>query len=728
MAIKIAQRYGKIDRKSRSSEPVRELTQKLSYVILDLICSYLVSENRNIKMKGYKTVKELFSIINPNDYKSDADIERIDFIRFALDARLKYGLMDSKKVMDYIISKDVIHAGIYNINIQEMSNQDVEYVNNMMTSLLDSATFSAYIHKFADISRDFDNASAYEKTAIVNNWKDMISNCNNHIRNNKVINSEQEFVSLRSGVFEEYAKDTYSYVTNTSSKLSTGMVGLNYLLGGGFENTRVYGFFGLQGEGKSLTLLNLALQMKMFNKKYKTKDPTKKPAIVYLTLENTKRETFSRLCSMVTGHRMSEIDNSEQVVQMMRENGLVVNDENPIDLIIKYEPSNSVDTGYLYDFADTLADNNYEVICYIVDYINVIKSIDRFSASEERLRLGSIINEMKTIASDMDIPIITAGQLNREANRKVDEAREKGTLNILSYIDRSNLGESMLILNNLDGAFVIAPSYIARIKEKYLSIKLVKHRFEPYTKPLNYCMGIYHPYDNIDSINLTCDVGLREPLFMLDLSCKNVECEVDESVELPNNDNRKPAIFEEENNEAPQAQNPIVLNSDGTKPIYDVYWRTNPKLINGQINLNAVSPERRMRILMKKAMGNVMNSKINSLNGISRYSDEYTRIYDPTGSKEERLAHDYNIKYGRCGQDMFTESDFSMLYSHFMMMKNGEIPDSDRFEEPTKTYEPDEDYSSNGLFIRVPEIDRDAYLKYLSKINNSSNTTKNKSA
>lgn len=728
MAIKIAQRYGKIDRRSRSSEPVRELTQKLSYVILDLICSYLVSENRNIKMKGYKTVKELFSIINPNDYKSDADIERIDFIRFALDARLKYGLMDSKKVMDYIISKDVIHAGIYNINIQEMSNQDVEYVNNMMTSLLDSATFSAYIHKFADISRDFDNASAYEKTAIVNNWKDMISNCNNHIRNNKVINSEQEFVSLRPGVFEEYAKDTYSYVTNTSSKLSTGMVGLNYLLGGGFENTRVYGFFGLQGEGKSLTLLNLALQMKMFNKKYKTKDPTKKPAIVYLTLENTKRETFSRLCSMVTGHRMSEIGNSEQVVQMMRENGLVVNDENPIDLIIKYEPSNSVDTGYLYDFADTLADNNYEVICYIVDYINVIKSIDRFSASEERLRLGSIINEMKTIASDMDIPIITAGQLNREANRKVDEAREKGTLNILSYIDRSNLGESMLILNNLDGAFVIAPSYIARIKEKYLSIKLVKHRFEPYTKPLNYCMGIYHPYDNIDSINLTCDVGLREPLFMLDLSCKNVECEVDESVELPNNDNRKPAIFEEENNEAPQVQNPIVLNSDGTKPIYDVYWRTNPKLINGQINLNAVSPERRMRILMKKAMGNVMNSKINSLNGISRYSDEYTRIYDPTGSKEERLAHDYNIKYGRCGQDMFTESDFSMLYSHFMMMKNGEIPDSDRFEEPTKTYEPEEDYSSNGLFIRVPEIDRDAYLKYLSKINNSSNTTKNKSA
>lgn len=257
-------------------------------------------------------------------------------------------------------------------------------------------------------------------------WKEYVADCNNHIRNNKIINPEQEFVCLRDGIFEDYARDTYSYVTNASSKLATGMVGMNYLLGGGFENGRVYGFFGLQGEGKSLTLLNLGLQMKLFNRKFKTKDPTKQPAIVYLTLENTKRETFTRLFSMTTGHRMSEVGVDEGI-EMMRNNGLVINDDNPIDLIIKYEPSNSIDTSYLYDLADTLAESNYEVICFIVDYINVIRSIDRFSASEERLRLGSVINEMKTIASDMDIPIITAGQLNREANKKLMKPERKET-------------------------------------------------------------------------------------------------------------------------------------------------------------------------------------------------------------------------------------------------------------------------------------------------------------
>lgn len=712
MAVRIAQRYGKTDIKRKSSEPVRELTQKISYVILDLLCSYIVSENRNIKMKGYKTIKEMFEIINLEDYKSDSDMERIDFIRFGLDARIVHGLIDSKKVWDYITSQDVTHMGNYNINFQEMSNKDVEYVNTMVSSLLDTATFSSYIHKFSDIGKAFDSASAYERVSIVDNWKAMVGDCNNHIRNNKVVNSERDFVSLRPGIFEDYAKDTYSYVTNPSSKLSTGMTGVNYLLGGGLENGRVYGFFGLQGEGKSITLLDIGYQIKTYNKKYKTKDPTKQPAVVYLTLENTKRETFTRLFSMATGQRMHEVGSIDKGIEMMRDKGLVVNDENPIDLIIKYEPSNSIDTGYLYDLADTLAESNYEVICFIVDYINVIKSIDRFSASEERLRLGSVINEMKTIAADLDIPIITAGQLNREANKKVDEARDKGNLNLLSFIDRSNLGESMLILNNLDGAFIIAPSQISRLKEKYLSIKLVKHRFEPYTKPLNYCLGIYHPYENIDSIKLKHDVGLKEPLFMLDLSCKNVDngCDVDDSVEIPDNTERGSML---EGMPASEVQAPLALNSDGTKPIYDVYWRTNPTLINEHVNLNAMCPEKRMRISKKKEMGNIMNPNINSLNGISRYSDEYTRIYDPTGSKEERLAHDYNIRYGTS----FTEADFNKLYSNFMMLKNGEIPDNDKFIEPTKTYVPEEDCSSNGLFIRVPEIDREAYLRYLRQIN-----------
>lgn len=710
--MKISRKYNSITT-NHSNEPVRVLTQKLSYVLLDLICSYLISDNRSIRTKGYANIETLISLINMEDYKTESDIERLDFIRFGLDARIRYGLVNGAQVRDYIFSNDVNHAGNYNINIQEMSNKDVTYVDETVTNLLDSAAFAAYIHSFDNFGKDFDNANSYQKKQIIDAWKEQIATCSTMIRNNKVNKAEEEFVSLREGIFEDYAKDTHAYISNSSSRLSTGMYAMNCLLGGGFENGRVYGFFGLQGEGKSTTLLNFATQIKDFNRKYKTKDPTKKPAVVYLTLENTKRETFTRLFSMSTGKgRMIDYD-AEDSIRMMRESGLKVTDDNPIDIIIKYKPSNTVTTAYLYELADELAEYNYEVICYIVDYINVIRSVESFSASEERLRLGAVINEFKTIASTMDIPILTAGQLNREANKKVDELRDKGNLNLLGAIDRSNLGESMLILNNLDAAFIITPSMIRSTNEKYLSIKLVKQRYTPNIKPLNYSYGIYHPYDSIDGIKLVNDVNAHEPAFLLDLSHKKVECEEDANVPLPDNSKRVP-ILEGQKEEVPQKQNPVALYDDGTKPLYDVYWRTQPQKINDINNINAMCPEKQLRAKLKrKEFANIMSDMINQLNGISRYSDMYTRLYDPSGSKEERLVHDYRIKYGK----EFTTNDFPMLYSHFMMLKNGEMQDTDEFIEPTKTYKQEEDMSSNGLFVYVPKIDQPAYLDYINSIN-----------
>ena len=42
MAVRIAPKYEKAGIKSKSSAINREISQKLSYVILDLICSYIV--------------------------------------------------------------------------------------------------------------------------------------------------------------------------------------------------------------------------------------------------------------------------------------------------------------------------------------------------------------------------------------------------------------------------------------------------------------------------------------------------------------------------------------------------------------------------------------------------------------------------------------------------------------------------------------------------------------
>ena len=85
------------------------------------------------------------------------------------------------------------------------------------------------------------------------------------------------------------------------------MQGVNTLVGGGFECTRAYLFLGMAGIGKSMLLLNLALQMKKANKGYIPKDPTKIPTILFLTQENSVEETVDRICNIITGKNIKEL-------------------------------------------------------------------------------------------------------------------------------------------------------------------------------------------------------------------------------------------------------------------------------------------------------------------------------------------------------------------------------------------------------------------------------------
>ena len=258
-------------------------------------------------------------------------------------------------------------------------------------------------------------------------------------------------------------------------KLVTGMQGMNELLGGGFENGRCYVYFGLPGEGKSSVVLNMIYQLKKFNRDYRTKDPTKRPCIVLLTMENTVTESVERLFGMATGRaNMTELS-PEGAIKMLREEGeLYLTDDSPIDIIIKFKPSNSVDTSYLYTLTEDLEDQGMEVIAMFQDYIGRIRSTERLQ--DTRLEYGAIVDEFKTYAEIKDIPIITVAQLNRDASKHIDEGRKASKSDLVRLIGRSNISESMLILNNIDAGFLLAPE-VTNTGERYLGIQRIKIRY-----------------------------------------------------------------------------------------------------------------------------------------------------------------------------------------------------------------------------------------------------------
>ena len=173
-------------------------------------------------------------------------------------------------------------------------------------------------------------------------------------------------------------------------------------------------------------------------------------------------------------------------------------------------PGNSVTTEYLYTLTDNLEDQGYEVIMLVQDYLKRINSANFHSSTDVRLEYGATVNEFKSYAIEKDVPLLTASQLNREATTKVDNGRSSSRADLVKLLGRGNIGESMLILENIDAAFAIAPEYDG--DQKHLGIQELKTRYKKSGRKI-----IFQPYCEDLPLKLMEDLN-TEPVFKETLS------------------------------------------------------------------------------------------------------------------------------------------------------------------------------------------------------------------
>lgn len=475
---------------------------------LNLMCSYVVSANRNIRRSHLINMRNLFDIINLELYINDIEkMKRVNFIRKGLEGRVLQGLKEPVIIVKYInggiIDDDVMDLNNFTI----MSNEELNWINETVSEALKYAFIYNDIDKLIDVATRFKAADYKSRGEIVREIEELVQTMQSKFRRSTVENLSEMTFSLRPGVFEEVVTDIHEQICNPNSKLVTGMQGVNELLGGGFESSRVYMLLGLTGGGKSLTLLNLAYQMKKYNKKYKPKDPTKIPVIVYLTMENNVKETVERLFNMTVSQDidMRDMSTSDVINQLRTQGELYLTDDDPVDIIIKFVPDRSVDTSYLYTMVEDMEDEGYEVIALVQDHIKRIRSI--YSQSDIRLELGSIVNEFKVFASIKDIPVITNSHLNREAARTIDEGKKHNKADLTRMLGRANIGESMLMLDNLDCAFLIGKEYDSE-GNMYMAFNRIKMRYKATNRDF-----ICQPFVNGNDIKLVEDYYSQIPLF-----------------------------------------------------------------------------------------------------------------------------------------------------------------------------------------------------------------------
>lgn len=446
-------------------------------ITLDIFCKYLLQNNSYVKMEHLVNLRKLMSIIDYSLYENDPDkMKRINFIIKALEARLDNNISDRDIIFTFVNGGLTFKIDFIDYDNLNMSKDEIFFIHNLVRESLEYKFIYQKVDQFQDICTRFKTSDYSTRGNIVNEFEKLIDETKNEFRHSKVVDNSLDMTfSLRDGQFENAVTDTWNLVTSPSRRLLTGMQGFNEMTGGGVESGRVYMLLGTSGIGKSLTLLNLMHQIKRFNKFYKTKDPTRTPCVCLLTMENTVVETITRLFDLVIEGSQGMANYScEQVIDMLRNQGeLVLNDSTPIDIVIKYKPNKSVDTSYLYTLYDDLYDDGYEMICLIQDHVKRIRSI--YYNTDLRLELGDVVNELKVFAADKDIPIITNSHLNRDAAKILEDAMRKGNQDTGKLLGKSNIGESMLMIDNLDCAMIITLDY-DKEANKYMTFNLIKMR------------------------------------------------------------------------------------------------------------------------------------------------------------------------------------------------------------------------------------------------------------
>lgn len=199
----------------------------------------------------------------------------------------------------------------------------------------------------------------------------------------------------------EYAESIDSrYNENARVTISTGYVELDEVLRGGFGNGDLITVIAPSGTGKSWLLANFGANAMKAGKN-----------ILHYTLELTANQTAQRYDMILTKSPIIELERDTNIVKEYLDNN-----PNTGKLISAFYPMNSVTVPKIKAHAEQVRADKFKPEMIIIDYGDLIKPTTKYS--DKRLNLEEVFNELKQMAQELDIPVITASQSNRSGVSK----------------------------------------------------------------------------------------------------------------------------------------------------------------------------------------------------------------------------------------------------------------------------------------------------------------------
>lgn len=258
-------------------------------------------------------------------------------------------------------------------------------------------------------------------------------------------------ISLTRNLGTDYFEDPRARLMKLKSnngQFSTGWPTLDNRLYGGFNRGELEIFAGGSGAGKSLFMQNLACNWMGLGLDG-----------VYISLELSEELCSMRIDSMLTGVTTKELFKDLDTVEMK----IKMFGKKAGSLRIKYMPaqSNVNDIrSYLKELqVQTGRKANY--IC--VDYLDLLMPVSaKVSPSDLFVKDKYVSEELRNLARELDMVVVTASQLNRSAVEEIE-------------FDHSHISGGISKINTADNVFGIFTSRSMKEHGKY-QLQLMKTR------------------------------------------------------------------------------------------------------------------------------------------------------------------------------------------------------------------------------------------------------------